>query len=169
MSHSTHIFLTNDATDMEEAVSHIDSMLNNNNISDRVDSYEIIGVLDINTDKYLENDYRLGHYNAEIRSNFDLEAFANVLYSKDTYERYKAELDRLIKSELWYNAKCMCEQLDGISYAKHLGFPRWKAEPKGMFAIYEGYYDMDGISDWRSRLDDVQYNHTYAVIVDFHS
>ena len=167
MSHSTHIFLTNEGGDLEDAVQHIDSMLSNNNL-DRVDSYEIIGALDLNTDEYIENKFRIGHYNAKIQSKSDLEAFANILYSKDYYERCKAELDRLIKAELWFNAKCICEQLDGIQHIKANGFPKWEADSDKVFAIYDGYYDMDGISDWRSNCIDIN-DHTFAVIVDFHS
>ena len=66
-----------------------------------------------------------------------------------------------------------CKALDGMSYAKSMGFPKWKANDKDAFAINDGYYDYEGITDWRSvnPMSEAEYEptDTYAVIVDFHS
>lgn len=167
MSHNIHIFLTNQDNDLGGAMLTIDNTLVND-MPDSCDYFRVLGAIDLNTGEYKEWQHSVGSNWSKIVSKSDLEAFANRLYSKEQYERYKTELERLIKLELWFNAKCMCEQLDGIRYAQSLGFPKWSADPDKAFAINDGYYYMSGISDWKD-MDASGLNHVYAVIVDFHS
>lgn len=167
MSHSTHVFLINDATDIGAAMLMVDNSLINTPPSD-CDYFRVLGAIDFKTDEYKEWTQLIGSNPNKIRSKNDLEQFANKLYSQEYWNRLKADLERFVKSDLFWNAKYACERLDGISYAKSLGFPKWKADSLKAFAINDGYYFMDGITDWQ-RIDDSGKNHVYAVIVDFHS
>lgn len=161
MSHNTHIFLMNqDVIDGSEAMRVVDNCLINNPPAFS-DYFNVIGAINLSNGEYE------GEESNEIRSISDLEEFANSLYSKEIYNQLKSDLERFVKSEMYWNAKCACERLDGISYAKSLGFRKWKANPNDSFAINDGYYEYAGITDWRfipSKATD-----TYAVIVDFHS
>lgn len=167
MSHSTHVFLINTATDIGDAMLMVDNSFVNTPPSD-CDYFRVLGAIDLNTDEYKEWMNTVDENWSEIKSKSDLEEFANKLYSKEDFERVKADLERFVKSELFWNAKCACERLDGMSYAKSLGFPKWSADPDKAFSINDGYYDLSGISDWRT-IENLAEDHTFAVIVDFHS
>ena len=167
MSHNIHVFLTNKDKDLGGAMLTVDNTLIEN-MPDFCDYFRILGAIDLKTDEYKEWMNTVGENWSEIKSKNDLEEFANRLYSKERWDRLKSDLDRLIKSELFWNAKYVCKELDGISYAKSLGFPKWSANPDKAFAINDGYYHLTGISDWRS-IGDKNKKEVYAVIVDFHS
>ena len=168
MSHTTHIFLINNAIDLDNAVLMVDNSLINTPPSD-YDYFRVLGAIDFKTDEYKEWTQLIPN---KIRSKNDLEEFANSLYSKEYWDRLKSDLERFVKSDLFWNAKYVCERLDGINYARALGFPKWKANIKDSFAINDGYFYMDGVTDWRSLKDASQANfepaNIYAVIVDFH-
>ena len=167
MSHNIHIFLTNQDKDLCESILTVDNALTEN-MPNFCDYFRVLGVIDLNTDEYKEWMNTVGEIWSKIKSKNDLEEFANSLYSKEYWDRLKSDLERFIKSDLFWSAKCVCEKLDGISYAKSLGFPKWSADPDKAFAINDGYYDLSGISDWRL-IENLAKNHTFAVIVDFHS
>lgn len=172
MSHNTHVFLINDATDIGDAMLMIDNSLINTPPSD-CDYFRVLGAIDFKTDEYKEWIQLIGSNPNKIRSKNDLEQFANSLYSKEDWDRLKSDLERFVKSDLFWNAKCVCERLDGMNYARALGFPKWSADPDKVFAINDGYYHLSGISDWRTIEDkseaDYEQLEVYAVIVDFHS
>lgn len=172
MSHSTHVFLINDATDIGDAMLMVDNSLINNPPSD-CDYFRVLGAIDLKTDEYKEWTQLIGSNSNKIRSKSDLEAFANKLYSQEDWDRLKADLERFVKSDLFWNAKYVCERLDGMNDARAFGFPKWKANIRDSFAINDGYFYMDGITDWRSLEDaseaDFEPANIYAVIVDFHS
>ena len=172
MSHSTHVFLINDAIDLGDAMLMVDNSFVNTPPSD-CDYFRVLGAIDFKTDEYKEWTQLIGSNPNKIRSKNDLEQFANSLYSKEDWDRLKSDLERFVKSDLFWNAKCVCERLDGMNYARALGFPKWKANIKDSFAINDGYFYMDGITDWRSIEDaseaDFEPANIYAVIVDFHS
>lgn len=173
MSHNTHIFLINEeAENGQDAMLVIDNSLIENK-QDFTDWFRVLGAINLRTGEYTECKYLIGHNPNKIRSISDLEEFANKLYSQEDWNRLKSDLERFVKSDLFWNAKCVCERLDGINYARALGFPQWKANIKDSFAINDGYFFMDGITDWRSLEDaseaDFEPANIYAVIVDFHS
>lgn len=172
MSHNTHIFLVNNCIDLGDAMLMVDNSLINN-IPSVCDYFRVLGAINLNTGEYKEWMQLIGSNPNKIRSKNDLEEFANKLYSQEDWNRLKSDLERFIKSELFYNAKCACARLDGMSYAKSMGFPKWTADPDKVFAVNDGEYDIDGISDWTTIEEqseaDYEPEEVYAVIVDFHS
>lgn len=171
MSHTTHVFLINNAIDLGNAMLIVNNSLINTS-SSNYDYFKVLGAIDFKTDEYKEWTQLIGSNPNKIRSKNDLEQFANSLYSKEYWNHLKSDLERFIKSDLFWNAKCVCERLDGMNYARALGFPKWKANIKDSFAINDGYFYVDGITDWRSIEDSSQADfepaNIYAVIVDFH-
>ena len=143
------------------------------NKPDFTDWFRVLGAINLRTGEYTESKYLIGHNPNKITSISALEEFANKIYSKERFDSVKSDLERYLKSDLYYCAMSACKLLDGMSYAKSMGFPKWKATDKDAFAIYDGYYDYNGITDWRSIIDqpesDWEPRDTYAVIVDFHS
>lgn len=172
MSHSIHVFLVNNYTDLGQAMLIVDNTLVES-LPDTCDYFRVLGAIDLHKDEYKEWMNTVGENWSQIKSKSDLEAFANKLYSQEIWNHLKAELERAIKNESFFTAKYYCERLDGINYAKSMGFPKWSADPDKAFAINDGYYDMSGISDWRTIQDlseaEFESEGTYAVIVDFHS
>lgn len=172
MSHNTHIFLINNANDINDAMMTIDNTFIDQ-LPSFCDYFRVLGAINLNTGEYKEWVQLIGSNPNTIRSKNALEEFANELYSEADWKRLQSDLERYTKAELYWNASAACKALDGIKYIKDNGFPKWTADPDKAFAINDGSYDMEGISDWRTIEDksdvDPEQLEVYAVIVDFHS
>lgn len=160
--HNTHVFLLNQFNDNESAKIYVQNALDEGHW-DNINYYNIEGVIDFETKEFEQDEY-VKSSRTGIVSTKDLIEFANNLVGKDKYEELKQNLNRLIKSELWFTARSVCEVLDGMQAARAGQWEAWTLE--NPFPINDGYLYMDGIDDWQSVQPDGKLK---AVIVDFHS
>ena len=166
MSHHTHVFLSNEET-AQDAMSYVNSYLDTEVLySNRVDSYDIIGVLNLTTGEYTNNEYAYREYKEEPTTIEKLEEYANSLFSKEQYTYLENELKRHILNCHFFNASEVCKRLDGIVYAVRDGH-RWTA--KDPFPINNEYIDIPGITDLLQMINPIRKVDLYAVLVDFHS
>ena len=167
MSHNTHVFLSNEDT-AYDAMSFVNSALDDNTMAyNGVDSFDILGALNLTTGEYTNNKYRiLSSYEDEIQTIKELEEYANSLFSIERYEYLIQELYKNIKDKNWFTVSSLAKYLDGIKYAVRDG-RKWTA--KDPFCINDGYLDMSGITDYIQARNPIKDRDLFAVIVDFHS
>lgn len=160
--HSTHLFLVNQFETNKFAKSYIQCTLEEGNWNG-IEYFTIEGVFDFKTKKFERDEY-IESSRTGITDEKSLTEFANKLVSKERYEKLKLDLERLIKSEFWSAASCICESLDGMQDARDGNWKPWSLD--NPFPINDGYFFMDGIDDWQSLSES---DNLKAVIVDFHS
>jgi hypothetical protein len=165
MSHHTHVLLSNHKT-INEVISWTNDILSERELAYQgCDSFEIEGIIDMETGEYYESGRCL--YDDKINNIQKLEIWANCLFGEGKYNELIKLLENNIKNKFFWKAMDICKELDGIVYPVKMG-RKWTV--KQPFPICDGYLDMYGVTDWCGCTGiNTKEPARFAVILDLHS